>query len=93
MLIGVIINVKSAFVWASHVDLSLHLSHHDGNRGIAQTLVLLLLVVHVCCRVGISSNDIDLEVVYFMNYSSEKPSNTIRCLHCLLVVEMAYTTP
>ena len=47
----------------------------------------------VCC-IGISSNDIDLEVVvYLLKYCFDKLSDTIRCLHCLFVMEMTYSTP
>ena len=78
--------MMSVFERASYVDLSLHFSQHDGNRGIVQILVLLPLVVFVCCRTGISSNDINLVVSYFLKYFSDKLSGTITCLHCELVV-------
>ena len=42
MIIVVIINMKSAFIWASRIDLTLHLSQHNGNWRIVQVLVLLL---------------------------------------------------
>ena len=80
MIIVIIINMESAFRWASRIDLTLHLSQHDDNRRIVQILVLLLFVVFECCRIGISSNDITLEVVHL-------------CIHCPLVMEMAYTVP
>ena len=44
-------------------------------------------------RVGISSDDIDLEVVHLLKHCFEKMSNTVKCLHFPLVVEMAHTTP
>ena len=48
--------VKSAFKWASHINLTLHLSQHNGNRGIVQILVLLLLVNVVCCRIFVEND-------------------------------------
>ena len=56
VIIGRIIIMKTALKWAVHVDLPLHFSEHDGNRGVLQITVLLPLVVLVCCRTGISSN-------------------------------------
>ena len=40
IIIGLIINVKSAFKWASRIDLKLHLSQHNSNWRIVQILVL-----------------------------------------------------
>ena len=68
VIIGRILNKKSALKWAVHVDLSLHLSQRDANRGIGQILVLLPLVVLVCCRIVISSNDINLLVLNIVDY-------------------------
>ena len=50
----------------------------NGLRGVIQILVLLLLVIFVCCRIGISSNDMNPVVLYFLEYLCEKLSNTIR---------------
>ena len=88
MIIGRIINMKYPLKWSVHVDLSLHLSPHDGNRGVVQILVLLLLVICVCCRIGIASNDINPVESYLLKYLCEELlNNTIRCFHCLLLCE------
>ena len=42
VIIGVRINVKSAFKWASRIKLTLLLSQHDSNRRNVQILVLVL---------------------------------------------------
>ena len=38
VIIGVRINMKSAFKWASLIDLTLHLSQHNSNRRLVQIL-------------------------------------------------------
>ena len=72
VVIDRIINAKSALKWAVHVDLSLHFSHHDGNRGIVRILVLLPVIVLVCCRIGTSSNNFNPVVLYFLEYFCQK---------------------
>ena len=59
MISGRTVDVKPGFKLLSRIDLALLLSQHDGNRGIAQILVLLQFIVFVCCRIGISSTDIE----------------------------------
>ena len=51
------------------------------------------LKVLVCCGVGISRNDVNLEVTHLLKHYSEEFSNCSRRIHCSLVVEMAYTAP
>ena len=51
------------------------------------------LKVLVCCGVGISRNDVNLEVIHLLKHCSEDFSNSSRRIHCSLVVEMAYTAP
>ena len=63
--------MKSALQWAVDVDLSLHVSQRHGNREVVQILVLLPLVILVCCRIGISSKNIDSVVLYRLVYSCE----------------------
>ena len=92
MIIGIIINFKSAFKWVFQMDLTLHLPEHKGNWKVVQVLVRLLFVISVCCRIGISNNDINLVVLYLLKYCSKKLSDSSRCSHRLLVVEIAYTT-
>ena len=76
VIICLIINMKSAFKWASRVDLTLPLSQHISNRRIVQILVLLLSEVCVCCRIGISSNDIlDAEVLFWKTVEHAKVSS------------------
>ena len=59
-------------------------STYDGNRGIVQILVLLLLVVFSCYRIGIFSKNNNCAVLYFLKYFFVELSNTLRCSHCSL---------
>ena len=53
-----------------------------------RSLVLLLLVIFVCCRIGISSKDINPVVLYLLECLCEELSNKVRCSHCVLVMEI-----
>ena len=58
-----------------------------------QILVLLPFKVVVCCGVGISCNDINLEVIHLLKHCSEEFSNSSKRIRCPLVVVMAYAAP
>ena len=62
-------------------------------EGIVQILVLLLFLVLVSCVVGISCNDVNLEVIHLSKHCSEEFSNSKQANSLSLVVEMAYTAP
>ena len=87
--------MKSAFTWESHINLTLHLSQHHGHWRIVQMLVLLLFVVFVvfvCCSVGVSRNDINLDVVHLLKYSFEDLPNRPKRSHRPFIMVMAFTT-
>ena len=91
MIIVLVINTTSAFKRAFRIDFTLHPSLNMTATGrLLQVLVRLLLVMSVCCRIGISSNDINLEVVYLLKYCQEELSDNSRCNHRLLVMEMTH---
>ena len=55
--------------------------------------MLLILVVLVCCSIGISRNDINLKVTHVLKYCLKNCRTAAGDFICPLVVEMAYTAP